>query len=298
MPVYNAMPYLPEAVRSIFAQTISDWELIIVDDGSTDGSSEYLSRINDSRVRIHTNAKNGGVSLALNRAVAMATGRYIARMDGDDISLPRRLEAQLAMLEGNRELDAVGTGLIRTTQDLQVVEVRRLPVSHREITRIIRCDKSFIHGPSFDLTGGAIMGRKEWLQRWPFEVGKIDFTWFCRSFRESTFGNVRDPLYIYRRGGVTGTWWRQVVSCRTKAEFIARYCFFPGNRVQAVLALVSAALRPLTAAAVYTALSLSRGKAVALSQNVPAADRALLADALEQLARCEVPLRAVQETAR
>ena len=95
MSVYNGMPYLRQAVQSILNQTYKHFEIIIVDDASTDDSLRYLKSIKDKRVNLIKNLKNLGLASSLNIALRKARGDYIARMDADDVSLPRRLETQL-----------------------------------------------------------------------------------------------------------------------------------------------------------------------------------------------------------
>jgi glycosyltransferase involved in cell wall biosynthesis len=104
LPVYNGLPWLVDAVRSIRAQTHSRWELIVVDDGSTDGSGEHLLEAvaSDNRIRIVTHPENRGISAAYNSGLAAARGRYVAFQEQDDISLPERLERELRVM---KELD-------------------------------------------------------------------------------------------------------------------------------------------------------------------------------------------------
>lgn len=110
MPVYNAGAYLAEAIDSIRNQTVTDWEFLIVDDGSTDNTWKILTRYakSDKRIRLYRNPKNRGIVWCLNFLIPKTRGKYVARMDGDDISLPRRFEKQIALLESDRKLIAVG----------------------------------------------------------------------------------------------------------------------------------------------------------------------------------------------
>lgn len=112
MPVYNAEAYLQEALDSIGAQTYGDFELLVVDDGSTDGSPDILARhaARDPRLVVLRQA-NGGVSAALNAGLAAARGSYIARMDADDRMAPERLARQLAFLERQPALGFCASGL-------------------------------------------------------------------------------------------------------------------------------------------------------------------------------------------
>ena len=109
MPVYNAEQYLSEAIVSILTQTLDDFELIIVDDGSTDSSSAIASSFIDNRIILLKNEKNQGISYTLNRGILQASGQYIARMDSDDISHPCRLERQFNYLTRNPQVKLVGS---------------------------------------------------------------------------------------------------------------------------------------------------------------------------------------------
>jgi glycosyltransferase involved in cell wall biosynthesis len=103
MSVYNDETYVAEAVRSLLTQSFENFELVIVDDGSTDRTAELLGSFTDSRLRIVTNAVNVGLTKSLNIAASLARGKYLARQDSNDVSMPTRLEKQLAALEGNSD---------------------------------------------------------------------------------------------------------------------------------------------------------------------------------------------------
>src|ERR1700692_494357 len=98
LSVYNPGEFLEPALQSIFAQTFQDWELILVDDGSDDGSTELLSLIKDPRVRVLESGLRRGLAAQLNRIVQAARAPYIARMDADDMLDKRRLEKQINYL--------------------------------------------------------------------------------------------------------------------------------------------------------------------------------------------------------
>ena len=102
--VYNGMPFLKEAVRSILEQTYQDFEYIIINDGSTDGSVQFLKNIKDPRVKVYSNPKNYGTGYSSKKGVEIAIGKYIAILDADDISMPHRLEKQVDFLEKNSNI--------------------------------------------------------------------------------------------------------------------------------------------------------------------------------------------------
>lgn len=109
MSVYNGERYLREAIDSILNQTFTDFEFIIVDDGSTDDTGGILSSIHDARLTVLRNDQNRGLTASLNRALSVARAPYVARMDADDLSEPNRLERQVEYLETNQDVGLLGT---------------------------------------------------------------------------------------------------------------------------------------------------------------------------------------------
>ncbi|MFN5442865.1 MAG: glycosyltransferase family 2 protein, partial [Crocinitomicaceae bacterium] len=111
MPVYNGEQYLKEAIESILSQTYVNFEFIIINDGSEDNSEEIILSYNDPRIVYIKNLENLKLIKTLNIGFSKAKGKYIARMDADDISLPRRLEKQVDYLERNPDIGVLGTGV-------------------------------------------------------------------------------------------------------------------------------------------------------------------------------------------
>ncbi|ODS41485.1 MAG: hypothetical protein A7315_06020 [Candidatus Altiarchaeales archaeon WOR_SM1_79] len=109
MSVYNGEKYLREAVDSILNQTFKDFEFLIINDGSTDRTAEILKSYHDLRINIITNEKNIGLTKSLNKGLKVARGEYIARMDADDISIPKRLEAEYAFLKSHPRVGVVSS---------------------------------------------------------------------------------------------------------------------------------------------------------------------------------------------
>jgi glycosyltransferase involved in cell wall biosynthesis len=109
MPAYNCEAYVLEAVSSMLTQTFSDYELLVIDDGSTDSTKKLLESVDDPRLRLVSNEHNIGLIGTLNRGLELAVGRYIARMDADDISAPERLEKQVRFLEAHPEIHILGS---------------------------------------------------------------------------------------------------------------------------------------------------------------------------------------------
>lgn len=109
MPVYNAANFLKEAIDSILNQTFRDFEFLIFNDGSTDNSRDIVLAYNDSRIQFFDDSINQGYTKRLNSGLALAQGKYIARMDADDIAFPERFERQYAFMEANQEIAVCGT---------------------------------------------------------------------------------------------------------------------------------------------------------------------------------------------
>ena len=101
MPAYNCERYIEEAVRSVMAQTVSDWELIVIDDGSTDSTCDVVRRLmtEEPRITLHQNPENMGVAKTRNRGLAMSRGKYVALLDSDDVWHPEKLEKQICQME-------------------------------------------------------------------------------------------------------------------------------------------------------------------------------------------------------
>lgn len=109
IPVYNTAAYLTRAIQSILAQTYTSMEIILINDGSTDASESIIQSFQDPRIRYLKNEQNMGLVYTLNKGVDLSTGKYIARMDGDDISLPARIAQQVAYMEAHPEVSVLAT---------------------------------------------------------------------------------------------------------------------------------------------------------------------------------------------
>ena len=107
MSVYNGEEYLESAIESVMNQTFKDWELIVINDCSTDSTAEILDRLakKDERIKVHPNEVNLRLPKSLNKAISLCSGKYIARMDADDICLPERFEKQYKFMEENSDVD-------------------------------------------------------------------------------------------------------------------------------------------------------------------------------------------------
>jgi len=116
LPVYNCEKFVGIAIESILNQTYSNFELIILNDGSTDKSLQVINLYNDERIKL-IDKKNSGLAATLNDGIAVATGKYIARMDHDDIAHPQRLEKQVIYMENHPEIDLTDTLVIQIDEE-------------------------------------------------------------------------------------------------------------------------------------------------------------------------------------
>jgi len=160
LPVFNAEDTLAAAIRSIIRQSYSGWELIIIDDGSTDRSLDIARGFVDSRIRIVADGKNLQLPARLNQGVAMSRGKYFARMDADDVSYPERLMTQVEFLETHPEIDLLGSRILIFSENGCVVGTYPFRESHEEI-----CNRPTA---GFYLPHPTWMGKAEWFRRNPY----------------------------------------------------------------------------------------------------------------------------------
>jgi glycosyltransferase involved in cell wall biosynthesis len=193
LPVYNAGPFLRDCLRSIFAQSWPDWELVVADDGSTDESLAILESIDDQRVRLVGRGLHQGLGASLNVITTNARGRYIARMDADDMMHPSRLEQQLRVLLERPDLDGLGCGMVVLDKSLEPVGTKLNPVDHAAI-----CADPLT---GIRLAHATFVGRAEWFRRHPYNndsYGCEEWELLFSTFAKSRFANLPEPLYFYR----------------------------------------------------------------------------------------------------
>jgi glycosyltransferase involved in cell wall biosynthesis len=148
LPVHNAAAYLPAAIESILNQSFRNFELIIINDGSTDDSLKIISAFSDSRIIVVNNEKNLGLIVSLNNGIQLAKGKYIARMDADDISLPERLEKQVAKMESDSGIAVLASFVDFINEDGDVTgswNTDREAVSENEIRSLMQKTNCIAH---------------------------------------------------------------------------------------------------------------------------------------------------------
>ncbi len=191
MPVYNAEKFVAEAIDSILNQTFKDFEFLIINDGSSDQSESIVNRYGDKRIRYIKNNSNLKVAETLNKGIYLAKGKYIARMDADDISLPERLMHQVSFLDSNPDVGVCGTWFRTTGASTRTV---RTPVDDRDIKSFLFFNSPFCH-PS-------VMIRKEVLLQNNITYENIlyaeDYLLWIKLSRYTKMANIPEVLFIYR----------------------------------------------------------------------------------------------------
>jgi len=196
MSVFNGEPLLSEAVESILGQTFGDFEFIIINDGSTDGSGETLQKFarQDDRIRL-VEQPNRGLNLALNDGIDAARGKYLARMDADDISLPERLAQQHTFLETHPEIGVVGVEAVWFMVDGRERRDRWMRVHSPDHARWRLLFQNCMIHPS-------VMGRTELFKRYRYcpdtRVAQDYELWLRMSLQENLV-NMPEPLLAFRR---------------------------------------------------------------------------------------------------
>lgn len=145
LPAYNAELYLKEAIDSVLAQTFTDFELIVLNDGSTDKTEEIILSYNDDRLVYVKNEQNLGLIGTLNKGMTLAKGKYIARMDADDICFPERFAKQVEFLENNHDYVICGTSAYRFYNHTADGNAFHVPLSDESIRVRLFFNSGFIH---------------------------------------------------------------------------------------------------------------------------------------------------------
>jgi glycosyltransferase involved in cell wall biosynthesis len=197
MAVFNGARYVEETVRSLQGQTLADWELLVVDDGSEDQTPRLLARLAAEEPRLSvTSQSNRGLTPSLNRALVAATGTYVARIDVGDIARPDRLAVQKEFLDRHGDHVAVGSHLLWITPEGWPVAVYRCPLSHEEI------DGGHVTGYPGQMAHACVTMRREALMSVggydeEFVVAQ-DYDLLLRLAEVGRLANVDDVLTKYR----------------------------------------------------------------------------------------------------
>jgi glycosyltransferase involved in cell wall biosynthesis len=192
LPVRNNERTLARAIRSILAQSLASWELLVLDDGSTDSSVSVARRFEDERITVLTDGLELGVASRLNQALSLARGTYYARMDGDDVAYPERFTRQLAYMRAHPEVDLVGARILVFGFGEVPLGQREFPEVHEDICR---------HPTAgFPMAQPTFLGRTEFFRRFGYQPSKVrseDQDLLLRAYSSAHFANVPDILLGY-----------------------------------------------------------------------------------------------------
>lgn len=195
LPVYNGSRYIQAAVESILQQSWTDFELIIINDGSTDDTDKIVACCADPRIK-YVEQDNAGLSATLNRAISMARGRYLARQDSDDVSLPERFAKQIAFLEANPACGMVGTWAEIWQEDRKSERVHRHPSADGVLKFELLFNNPFVHSSvmmrheAVEAVGPYLCDRSRQLPE--------DYELWSRISRHYQVANIPEVLHIYR----------------------------------------------------------------------------------------------------
>jgi glycosyltransferase involved in cell wall biosynthesis len=192
MSVHNGMPYLPEAVESIFRQTFQRWQFVIIDDGSSDDSAAYLDRLTDQRVKV-VHQEQQGLAAALNHGLQYCEAELIARLDSDDVALPERLSRQYAFMQRHPEVGLLGTQFKRLGR-AQAGFPSRLPCDHAAIMQALLLGRHALCHPT-------IVCRTSLLRDvggyWQHPIAQ-DWDMYLKMGERSRLANLEEILLHYR----------------------------------------------------------------------------------------------------
>lgn len=196
LPVYNAELFISDSIQSILDQTYSNWEMIIVDDGSTDHTLKAVDAFKDKRIQL-LKKSNSGMADSLNKALAMAKGDYIARQDADDISLPERLEKQIRFMLKNAGIGLLGTwsGIINERGE-STGQFHKHPLSSPELKCDLFFDNPFVHS--------SVIFKRNIIDDcgvYDTTVNSLvqDFEYWFRISRKYDIANIGEVLHQYRQ---------------------------------------------------------------------------------------------------
>jgi glycosyltransferase involved in cell wall biosynthesis len=197
LPVYNGEPFLAEAITSILLQTLNAWDCLIIDDCSTDRTPEIAASFQDPRIRYERLPVRSGICVALNSGIALASGRYIARMDADDICTPNRFERQIQHLTRYPHVGLCGSSVLRFGDGLKNIVDKR-PRYFSSIKAAALFDNPIVHS--------SVMLRRDLLIQHGFAYREQfrhaeDYDLWTRLFEVTTCENLRTVLLHYREHG-------------------------------------------------------------------------------------------------
>jgi glycosyltransferase involved in cell wall biosynthesis len=193
MPALNCERTIALAISSVLDQSYGNWELLVVDDGSQDRTVQIVSRFSDPRIRLLADGRHQGLPKRLNQAIQASGGRYFARMDGDDICYPQRLERQLRFLQAHPDVDLVGSAVLVFKGEGHALGFRPYRSSHEQICRT--------PWSNFHIAHPTWLGKLGWFRTHRYREDAVrmeDQELLLRTWRTSRFAGLPEILLGYR----------------------------------------------------------------------------------------------------
>jgi glycosyltransferase involved in cell wall biosynthesis len=209
MPVFGCEKTLGLTIRSILHQSLQDWELLIIDDGSPDKTVEIGRSFKDPRILVIADGLHLGIPRRRNQAIEMSRGKYFGLIDGDDLAYPERLERQVRYLRTHSEVDLVGCGVLVFRGDGRLLGTREVRMSHQQI-----CERPWA---GFHLAQPTWIGKGEWFRTHGYRVELAraeDQDLLLRTYKTSCFAALPDILVGYREESLS-----------LRKNFVGRYSF-------------------------------------------------------------------------
>jgi glycosyltransferase involved in cell wall biosynthesis len=212
IPFLNSSLTISSAIQSVFAQIHDEWELLLLDDGSSDDSLRIAKSIRDPRVRVISDGVNRGLVYRLNQATSLAEGELLARMDADDLMHPQRLARQVEYLKSHPNVDLVSTKMYSIDANSRAVGMHSIAASRLHLKGL-----GYMHP--------TVTGRTAWFRANPYDPAyprAEDLELWCRTQPQTVGHNLSEALYFYREVGCFSIRNYQE-TCRTERRILHRY---------------------------------------------------------------------------
>ncbi|MCL1655383.1 MULTISPECIES: glycosyltransferase family 2 protein [Elizabethkingia] len=213
IPFFNAQEFLTQAIDSVIQQTFQNWNLLLVDDGSTDDSMKIAKHYEsiDKRIRVYSDGKNKNLAYRLNQIPDLVGTEYLARMDADDIMHPRKIETQMNVLLNHPEIDVLGTNAYSIDENNMVFGIR-IQLNGIDVLQNV---KGFIHP--------TIIAKTNWFlqNKYDDQALRIEDTelWY-RTYKNNNFAVIKEPLFFYREIGKD--YYKKYYSANIAKEYILK----------------------------------------------------------------------------
>jgi Glycosyl transferase family 2 len=285
MPVRNSEATIAITIASIVAQTCEKWELIVVDDGSSDATVEIVRAFRDDRIRVFVDGQRKGIPIRRNEIISLCRGTYLAWMDSDDIAYPERLQVEVDFLERHPDVDLVAAEMIIFRGDAEVLGKRSIPAEHADL-----CRHPY---RGFPMSQPTFAGRLQWFREFRYDERMKraqDQDLLLRAFRRSRYAGIQQVLVAYRETKIDLS--KILLGRRLWIGSVVRDARMNGSVMKAVIAaMIQIAKLAVDVVAVGSGLNyvILRHRAQPLSASEREKFDRIFADVSDHAARLTVP---------